>query len=306
LIYPELFSRNPFILYCSVLQLVGIMRRSMVNYIRVKRFLPSIFQRASPQVEGAQTMSKEQQEKLKGALSKLRTDKPREVPRKAELSEFDSEAAFDASIDMDSIRARGLLKYRYNYEPPKDLEERVRNMITKELADIVDKKEEDVMKIDLTTNAQLKFKLLDLIGRTLKHTVPNAELHRMKTVEDVIEFYRQPTSNLTKYAKMARDETLPRNLYIMEHPVRFHPDDKDAYHGGVTAYPGSGGRVLGLRNKRLYRQFQPKKEWFDYEDQSFDYTRPDKDMPWDPEVAKRMDRYPSKKYILSKKAFERV
>uniref|UniRef100_A0A914R710 39S ribosomal protein L50, mitochondrial n=1 Tax=Parascaris equorum TaxID=6256 RepID=A0A914R710_PAREQ len=146
----------------------------------------------------------------KGALSKLRTDKPREVPRKAELSEFDSEAAFDASIDMDSIRARG----------------------------------------------------------TLKHTVPNAELHRMKTVEDVIEFYRQPTR--------------------------------------VTAYPGSGGRVLGLRNKRLYRQFQPKKEWFDYEDQSFDYTRPDKDMPWDPEVAKRMDRYPSKKYILSKKAFERV
>uniref|UniRef100_A0A0M3IH20 Large ribosomal subunit protein mL50 n=1 Tax=Ascaris lumbricoides TaxID=6252 RepID=A0A0M3IH20_ASCLU len=281
------------------------MRRSVVCYIRVKRFLPSIFQRSAPQIEGDQTMSKEQQEKLKGALSKLRTDEPRMVPKKAELSEFDSETALDDSIDMDSIRARGFMKYRYNYEPPKDLEERVRNLITKELTNELDK-EEDVMKVDLTRSTQLKFKILDLIGKTLKHTVPNAELHRMKRVEDVIEFYRRPTSNLTEYAKMARDETLPKNLHVMEHPVRFHPDDKDAYHGGVTAYPGSGGTVLGLRNKRLYRQFQPKKEWFDYEDQSFDYTRSDKDMPWDPEVAKRMDRYPSKKYILDKKAFERV
>ncbi|VDK68244.1 unnamed protein product [Anisakis simplex] len=75
---------------------------------------------------------------------------------------------------------------------------------------------------------------------------------------------------------------------------------------GVTAYPGRGGQVLGLRNKRLYRQFQPKEEWFDYEDQSFDYNRVDKDMPWDPEISKRMDRYPTKKYHLSTKAFKRI
>lgn len=50
-------------------------------------------------------------EKLKGALSKLRTDEPRMVPRKAELSEFDSETALDDSIDMDSIRARGSVHF---------------------------------------------------------------------------------------------------------------------------------------------------------------------------------------------------
>ncbi|VDM28754.1 unnamed protein product [Toxocara canis] len=245
---------------------------------------------------------------MKGALSKLRTDEPRLTQRRDELSEFDSEAALEDSIDMDSIRARGFLRYRYNYEPPVDLEERLRKLLATEFPTEMSKQEEDILKIDLTKNIHLKFKLLDLIGRTLKHTVPNPELHRMKTVGDVVDFYRRPVSNLTEYAKMARDQTqtLPRNLHIKEHPVRFHPDDKDAYHGGVTAYPGSGGQVLGLRNKRLYRQFQPKKEWFDYEDQSFDYTRPDKDMPWDPEVAKRMDRYPSKKYSLSTKSFRRV
>lgn len=50
------------------------------------------------------------------------------------------------------------MKYRYNYEPPKDLEERVRNLITKELTNELDK-EEDVMKVDLTRSTQLKFKV---------------------------------------------------------------------------------------------------------------------------------------------------
>lgn len=36
---------------------------------------------------------------------------------------------------------------------------------------------------------------------------------------------------------------------------------------GITAFPGEGGEVFSLRNKRLYRQFQPKEKWFDYEDQ---------------------------------------
>lgn len=57
----------------------------------------------------------------------------------------------------------------------------------------------------------------------------------------------------------------------MEQPHRFHPEDTEAWHGGVTAFPGSGGKVIGLRNKRLLRQFEPKKEWYDYEDQVKQY-----------------------------------
>lgn len=31
---------------------------------------------------------------------------------------------------------------------------------------------------------------------------------------------------------MARNEELPKNIAISEHPFRFHPNDKSAIHGG--------------------------------------------------------------------------
>jgi hypothetical protein len=65
---------------------------------------------------------------------------------------------------------------------------------------------------------------------------------------------------------------------------------------GVTAFPGTGGKVLGLRNKRLYRQFRPKQEWFDYEEQTFDHESLDEGMPWDTKIAEKMDRYVDRKF----------
>ncbi|KAK6038584.1 hypothetical protein COOONC_23911 [Cooperia oncophora] len=112
----------------------------------------------------------------------------------------------------------------------------------------------------------------------------------LKSVQDLIDFYEEPVENITNYAKLSRMESKPANLYMMEHPQRFHPEDVEAWHGGITAFPGTGGTVVGLRNKRLLRQFKPKSDWFDYEDQTFDYTPPEKDMPWDNEIARRMDR----------------
>jgi hypothetical protein len=53
---------------------------------------------------------------------------------------------------------------------------------------------------------------------------------------------------------------------------------------------------LGLRNKRLYRQFRPKQEWFDYEEQTFDHESIDAGTPWDPKIAEKMDRYVDRKF----------
>ncbi|VDN21644.1 unnamed protein product [Gongylonema pulchrum] len=197
------------------------------------------------------------------------------------------------------------MKYRYNYTPPADLENQVREAA--EQVYLI-AKGEDIRSIDLTKDRRLKFQLLDLLGERLCHVVPNSELHQMKTVGDLIDFYGRPFRNLTQYAQMARDckNTLPKNLHIMEHPVRFHPEDTHTYHGGETAFPGRGGEVYSLRNKRLYRQFKPKKDWFDYEEESFDYTRPDEGMPWDPKIAERMDRYPTKRFSLKSKMFTRT
>lgn len=64
--------------------------------------------------------------------------------------------------------------------------------------------------------------------------VPNSDLHKLKTGQDVLEFYLTPKKNITKFAEMARDDSLPNNLKIREHPARFHPNDYDAHHGGTS------------------------------------------------------------------------
>uniref|UniRef100_A0A0N4UQH7 Large ribosomal subunit protein mL50 n=1 Tax=Dracunculus medinensis TaxID=318479 RepID=A0A0N4UQH7_DRAME len=256
-------------------------------------------------------------------LQKLRTIQPKT------LSETNGIAGFDGSevsheMDIDSIRARGyvsyfilavilavflifinfstfhlnfkdkffksffsFMKYRYKYYPLRNL---------------------DQIIFDVIKNKIPSGLLLDSLGKKLKHTIPNCELHRIKTLANVIDFYRLPVKNLTEYDSMVRGENgdLPKNLYMLENPVRFHPEDKESYHGGITAYPGVGGAVFGIRNQRIYRQFQPKKDWFDYEDQTFNFKRPDANMPWNTEIAEKMDRYPNLKYNLKLKGFRRL
>jgi hypothetical protein len=88
----------------------------------------------------------------------------------------------------------------------------------------------------------------------------------------------------------------------------------------VTATPGEGGKILGIRNKRLYRQYKPKKNWYDYEDQTFNidvslskggtylYNRSDQNnyllensgMPWDPEVAHKMDTHADIRFTINR------
>ncbi|KAM3718723.1 39S ribosomal protein L50 [Dirofilaria immitis] len=245
-------------------------------------------------------LSDEAESMLKKMLPSLKSG---DEPTKHLMNDEFLDITTKEKIDMDSIRARGFLKYRYNYKPPDDFKDQVKEVVAEIFVDVSD---DNIRNIDLTKDRHLKFRLLNLLSERLCHTVPNSELHKMKTVGDLIDFYGRPFRNLTRYAQMARDnkQTLPKNLHIMEHPFRFHPEDIHSYHGGETAFPGKGGEVFSLRNKRLYRQFKPKKDWFDFEEESFDFTRQDEGMPWDPEIADRMDRYPTKRYNLKTKKFK--
>uniref|UniRef100_A0A1I7Z9K8 Large ribosomal subunit protein mL50 n=1 Tax=Steinernema glaseri TaxID=37863 RepID=A0A1I7Z9K8_9BILA len=273
------------------------MRTSLV--LAVRKGIFSSFMRSSasskstdaPEADGP-GLSKEQQDKLKGKLSSLRKqeEKPASDMKLRDVHDDDN-GEFGENY-MDSIRARSLLKYRYNYTPPADVE-----VVVKTIAGEYD---------TLSCDPQRKAGILNSLGIEFGHFVPSCSLHKMKTIEDLLNFYRQEVKNINKYSEMARDETLPVNLNIREHPRRFHPNDIGAPHAGVTAFPGVGGQVFGLRNKRIYRQFNPRKEWFDYEDMSFDYEKVDKDMPWDPEVVKRMDSFVDKKYKLKSRSFQRT
>uniref|UniRef100_A0A0K0EZX4 Large ribosomal subunit protein mL50 n=1 Tax=Strongyloides venezuelensis TaxID=75913 RepID=A0A0K0EZX4_STRVS len=200
----------------------------------------------------------------------------------------------DAQPYLDSIRARGILPYKYNYNPPSNL----KDVITNAVSSVLSTKESDFSKIDLSNNLKDKASLLIKLGNELSHHIPNSTLHEIKTVADVYNFYSEPVSNVTEYVEMVRDPTIPKNISMKEEAVRFHPEDVESYHGGVTAFPGTGGEVYGLRNKRIHREFNPRKEWYDYEDTHFDYTKIDANKPWDPRIAEKMDKYVNRKYKL--------
>ncbi|KAE9554288.1 hypothetical protein FO519_002522 [Halicephalobus sp. NKZ332] len=258
-----------------------MLSRSRSAVFLLKRQLPGCL--SSRWKNDDQKLTEEQKAKL---LSKL-SDMPKiDKVAKSETNEY-FELTTDAEVqkEMDEIRARGFLKFNKPYDPPADIENIVKKIVESVYNDVSDWK--SVALNDLKS----KFKVLNELGANLNFHVPNSDLCKLKTVADVVDFYSIPRKNLTKYAEMARDDSLPENLKIREHPVRFHPNDIESHHGGITAYPGEGGKVISLRNKRLYRSFKPKKEWYDYEDQNFDYTPPDKGMPWDTEVSQKMDRY---------------
>jgi hypothetical protein len=234
----------------------------------------------------ASSLTGEQKERLRSKLPSIRTDTDVQPTKKSKSFAVVS----DATKEMDEIRARGILKFNRLYSPPSNVESIVESAVKSNAKITGDWKEYSIEDV------KIKFKIIDNLASELGFYIPNSDLHKMKTTSDILEFYSTPISNTTKYTQMARDDSLPENLAIREHPVRFHPNDTEALHGGITAYPGEGGDVITLRNKRLYRSFKPKKEWYDYDDQAFDFRRPDEGMPWDPEISQKMDRYVDKKF----------
>jgi large subunit ribosomal protein L50 len=243
-------------------------------------------------------LSREEKQKLQRILPVFRTAEDNSLSSSSEsttLVTTDSEQS-----EMDVIRARGFLKYRHNYTPDIDVERIVREEATNNGIELQPESWMTTALADLSAKANF----LIALSKRLRHSVSNSKLHQMKSVGDVVEFYNTPVQNITSYAQLARDKSLPKNVAVREHAARFHPNDTHAPHGGITAYPGELGQVLGIRNKRLYRQYKPKKEWYDYEEQSFDYTPVDKDLPWDPEMVKKMDRYTDRKF--NKGVFKKI
>ncbi|ULU05613.1 hypothetical protein L3Y34_017926 [Caenorhabditis briggsae] len=282
------------------------MYRTVPRFVRSQgNLLKGLFGKNSEK-ETVKQLTVEEQESLRKTLPSIRARESSQVPTNADaVVDFD-DALVDKRIDTDAIRARGFLKYSYNYAPSTRIKSQILETATECLqnAGVSSDNIEQYKFID--GDNSVKFELINRLGKSTKHWPTNGRLLHLETVSDIVKFYEEPVKNVTKYTEYARDENKPKNVSIMEQAVRFHPEDTHVHHGGVTAFPGSGGDVISLRQKRLLRQFQPKKEWFDYEDQTFDYSRVDKNMPWDPEVAEQMDRYTDKRYNHTTKQFTRI
>uniref|UniRef100_A0A6B2F307 Large ribosomal subunit protein mL50 n=1 Tax=Bothriechis nigroviridis TaxID=88079 RepID=A0A6B2F307_BOTNI len=59
----------------------------------------------------------------------------------------------------------------------------------------------------------LKYQLLAQMAADLDHTVPNNQLHQMKSIEDVLAFYSTPVKDISKLDELGLQE-LPSNLRI--------------------------------------------------------------------------------------------
>ncbi|KAI1727359.1 ribosomal subunit 39S domain-containing protein [Ditylenchus destructor] len=234
---------------------------------------------------GAKTLTKAEQEILRSELKNVVIDVDAENKQEESVEADHSLPKPNKLEETDIRRARGIMRYNKKYEPPADIANIVKEVCKSNGIALCEQEWQATKLQDLNTKSQI---LMDL-GTALEHFVTNSRLHKLKSLADVVQFYSEPVSNLTTYAQMARDDRLPANIAIRENAPKFHPDDTHGVHGRISAHPGEGGQALDVRN--------PKKKWFDYEDQSFDCKPVDKGMPWDPEVAKKMDRYVDRKFL---------
>ncbi|GMS84461.1 hypothetical protein PENTCL1PPCAC_6636, partial [Pristionchus entomophagus] len=270
----------------------------------VRGWLPFTKKAGNATGETMKKMSLEQREKLRSLKSAIVVD-GEDTQSRARVENAMEEP--DQMMIEDGIRARGVSRYAYNYAPPANIHSIVKDCV-RDVVACEGEKTESIEEYSLKTNNAIKYKILLSISSRLDncHLPVNGKLIYLNTVHDIIDFYSTPVRNTNEYTQLARRNDKPSNLTVIERPFRFHPEDVEAFHGGITAFPGEGGEVLSLRNKRLYRQFKPKDKWFDYEDQSFDYTRVDAKMPWDPEMVERMDSFADKRYNLSTRKFTRT
>uniref|UniRef100_H3A320 Large ribosomal subunit protein mL50 n=1 Tax=Latimeria chalumnae TaxID=7897 RepID=H3A320_LATCH len=95
------------------------------------------------------------------------------------------------------------------YTPPADLEMRLHAQLAEVFGASLP---EDWQDISLSDGGQ-KFQLLSRLSRELQHTIPNSRLHLMRSASDVLEFYRTPVQDSSKFDDLATTE-LPPNLKI--------------------------------------------------------------------------------------------
>ena len=85
----------------------------------------------------------------------------------------------------------------------------------------------------------------------------------MKTVEDVIEFYKTPIKGISTLDDLSRRKNeLPSNLHVINDYIRFNPE-KDTFFNGKDAYPKRPLTVTGIRGKQKYEDIKVPFEWPD-------------------------------------------
>lgn len=109
------------------------------------------------------------------------------------------------------------------------------------------------------TSVEEKFNLLSACFVGFQHSVPNSQIYEMKTVGDVLNFYKTSVSSTVPYDSM-KTMDLPANLHIQYEYLRFNPET-DTKFNGKTAFPKSSTLVTGLKYREKYPGHEAKTSW---------------------------------------------
>ena len=89
---------------------------------------------------------------------------------------------------MQSLKSKGFLRAYKNYEPPADLETKflscVSDSLQKNITDLT-----SVQNMEISS-PELKLKLINSLNREFSHKVHNSRLHQMKTIGDLLVYYK--------------------------------------------------------------------------------------------------------------------
>merc|ERR1712045_527223 len=89
---------------------------------------------------------------------------------------------------MESIKHKGFLRAYQSYEPPSDVEEKFFTSVRKIIPN--SSNEQESMKSTPLDDLDTKLKVLNSLSTEFSHHVPNSLLHQMKTVADLLVFYK--------------------------------------------------------------------------------------------------------------------
>jgi len=180
------------------------------------------------------------------------------APVSATLDMGDMTQARKFEFDVESLNARGFLRFQKSYDPPENVAAKV-IQLCKTCLNYEGSGNSDLLSIKLT-DSRVKYDLLSKAHETFNHSVPNSMLHMMETVEDVVKFYCTRINTLTPYEELSRNDNLPPNLHVQKDPIRFGPGATDMF-GGQTAFVKRCTIVTGLRSKKKYPGYETKMTW---------------------------------------------
>ncbi|XP_005382852.1 PREDICTED: 39S ribosomal protein L50, mitochondrial [Chinchilla lanigera] len=95
------------------------------------------------------------------------------------------------------------------YMPPEDLQSRLESHIKEIFGSSLPSNWQDISLED----CRMKFSLLAHLADDLGHAVPNSRLHQMCSVRDVLDFYKVPVQDRSKFDEL-NASNLPPNLKI--------------------------------------------------------------------------------------------